>query len=83
MENKNRNSPSLAPILQLVQEQRNAVLHELVDDELGGDHRPELDAEVVYVLLHERDVEQREVRVEGLDDEKFNHERCKQNTSSF
>jgi hypothetical protein len=33
---------------------------------------------VLYVLLHERDVKEGKVRVEGLDDEKFNHERCTQ-----
>ena len=39
------------------------------------DPRPELNGQVVDVLLHETQVEEGEVRVERLDQKKLNHQR--------
>ena len=67
--------PALSTFLEPVQQSGEPVFHKLVHDELGRNHGTELDAEVIYVLLDERDVEEGEVRVEGLDDEELHDQR--------
>ena len=62
-------------LLGALREDGHAVFDELVHDEARGDHRAQLDGQVVDVLLHEAEVEQGEVRVEGLDQEKLHHQR--------